>query len=602
MKPDSFIAKWQGVELKERSASQSHFNDLRALLDVPDPITADPRGEWFTFERGATKTTGGKGWADLWRRDCFAWEYKGRHANLDAAYAQVQRYAPALANPPLLIVSDMGRIVIRTHWTGLVVETHEVALHDLRDARHRDRLRDCLEEPERLRPRKTRADLTEEAAGRFAGLAAGLASRGHAPDAVAHFVNRLVFCMFAEDVGLLPNKLFERMLESCKSDPDKFSRRSRELFAAMNRKGGDEVAYERVDWFNGGLFDDDGTLPLTREEIADLHSTAKLNWSEIDATLMGTLFERGLDPAKRSQLGAHYTDAGKIMQIVEPVVLRPLRAEWAAVRAEIVTVLDRRPVATAERLLTPSDRGTITRLDGQATALHLTFLERLRAYRVLDPACGSGNFLALTLTALKDLEHAANLDAEALGLARPAPQVGPEAVLGLEINPYAAELARVSIWIAEIQWMRRNGFDAARPDPAAARHGAMRRRAARRAGGRAHAARLARSRRHCRQPAVPWEQANDRGAWRGLRHATTPHLVGRAGRRRPRGLLVCGRGRRDPHRTNGAGGAGRNELDPRRGKSGGAQARSNARPYLRGLVRRTLDRRGGGRARVDGLF
>ena len=464
MTPDQFIAKWRGVELKERSASQSHFNDLCALLDVPDPITADPTGDWFTFERGATKTTGGKGWADVWRRDCFAWEYKGRHANLDAAYAQVQRYAPALANPPLLIVSDMDRIVIRTSWTGLVVETHETALEDLRDARHRDRLRACFEDPDRLRPRKSRADLTEEAAGRFAGLAASLAARGHDPEAVAHFVNRLVFCMFAEDVGLLPNRLFERMLESCRSDPAKFDRRSRELFAAMNRRGGDEVAYERVNWFNGGLFDDDATLPLTGAEITALHATAKLNWSEIDATLLGTLFERGLDPAKRSLLGAHYTDAAKIMQIVEPVVLRPLRAEWAEVKAGIAAALAKRPVATADRLLTPADRRAIARAEAQATALHLAFLERLRAFRVLDPACGSGNFLALTLTALKDLEHAANLEAEALGLMRPAPQVGPEAVLGLKLNPYAAELARVSIWIAEIQWMRRNGFDAAR-DP-----------------------------------------------------------------------------------------------------------------------------------------
>ena len=470
MTPDQFIAKWQGVELKERSASQSHFNDLCALLDIPDPISADPTGDWFTFERGATKTTGGKGWADVWRRDCFAWEYKGRHANLDAAYAQVQRYAPALANPPLLIVSDMDRIVIRTSWTGLIVETHEIALEDLRDARHRDRLRACFDDPDALRPRKTRADLTEEAAGRFAGLAASLRGRGHAPETVAHFVNRLVFCMFAEDVKLLPDKLFERMLDSCRGDPAKFDRRSRELFAAMNRRGGDEVAYERVDWFNGGLFDDDATLPLTGAEIADLHATAKLNWSEIDASLLGTLFERGLDPAKRSQLGAHYTDAAKIMQIVEPVVLRPLRAKWDAARAVIATALDEEATARAEAATTraAAKSGAATRRANAARAravgAHLGFLERLRAIRVLDPACGSGNFLALTLSALKDLEHAANLEAEALGLERPAPQVGPEAVLGLELNPYAAELARVSIWIAEIQWMRRNGFDAAR-DP-----------------------------------------------------------------------------------------------------------------------------------------
>ncbi len=471
MTPDRFIARWTGTRLKERSASQSHFNDLCALLGLDDPVAADPTGAWFTFEKGASKTTGGKGWADVWRRDCFAWEYKGPHADLDAAYAQVQRYAPALANPPLLIVSDMERIVIRTSWTGRVVETHEIGLEDLRDARHRDTLRACFEDPARLRPTRTRADLTEEAAARFAALAAQLATRGHAPEPVAHFVNRLVFCMFAEDVGLLPNKMFERMLHHCRAAPADFETHSRTLFAAMHSGG--MVGFERVDWFNGGLFDDGATIPLTGPEVADLHATARLNWSEIDATLLGTLFERGLDPAKRSQLGAHYTDAAKIAQIVEPVVVRPLRAEWADVRARMEAALARRPVRTADRLLSPADRAAITRLEGQATALHLGFLERLRGFRVLDPACGSGNFLSLTLTALKDLEHVANLDAEAMGLARPAPQVGPEAVLGLELSPYAAELARVSIWIAEIQWMRRNGFDAAR-DPILRKLGTIR--------------------------------------------------------------------------------------------------------------------------------
>ena len=98
----------------------------------------------------------------------------------------------------------------------------------------------------------------------------------------------------------------------------------------------------------------------------------------------------------------------------------------------------------------------------EATAIHSAFIERLAKFRVLDPACGSGNFLYVALKVLKDIEHRANLDAEALGLPRGFPRVGPECVLGIELNPYAAELARVSVWIGEIQWMRRNGFDAAK--------------------------------------------------------------------------------------------------------------------------------------------
>ncbi|MER8880343.1 hypothetical protein [Mesorhizobium sp. M0684] len=133
MTPHEFLMKWRNVELKERSASQSHFNDLCALLGVLDPVSADPTGDWFTFERGASKTSGGEGWADVWRRGHFGWEYKGRHANLDKAYNQLLQYSVALENPPLLIVSDMARIIIRTNWTNSVQETHEFALDDLID-------------------------------------------------------------------------------------------------------------------------------------------------------------------------------------------------------------------------------------------------------------------------------------------------------------------------------------------------------------------------------------------------------------------------------------------------------------------------------------
>ncbi len=120
MTPQEFIAKWRASELKERSASQSHFNDLCRLLNLPDPITADPKGDWFAFEKGASKTSGGEGWADVWRKDCFAWEYKGKRKDLTAAFSQLQQYAIALENPPLLIVSDMDRIRIHTNWTNTV--------------------------------------------------------------------------------------------------------------------------------------------------------------------------------------------------------------------------------------------------------------------------------------------------------------------------------------------------------------------------------------------------------------------------------------------------------------------------------------------------
>ncbi|QEX20296.1 DNA methyltransferase yeeA [Hypericibacter adhaerens] len=446
MTPEAFIAKWKASSLKESAGAQEHFIDLCRLLGEPTPAEADPSGESYAFEAGATKTTGKEGWADVWKRGCFAWEYKGKGRDLQQAYAQLQQYAVALENPPLLVVSDMARILVHTNWTNTIKQTTEIKLEDLRNARFREVLKSVFSDPERLKPSKTRQSVTEDAAREFADLARRLREQGHEPQRVAHFVNRLVFCMFAEDEGLLPKEMFSRMLAHAKEDPAEFRTLAHDLFAAM-RQGG-RVGFEKVAWFNGGLFDDDEALPLDRPAIDMCLRAAGLDWSEIDPSIFGTLFERGLDPDKRSQLGAHYTDRDKIMMIVEPVVVRPLAREWEAVREKLRAVLGKET----------KGKGPGTRARNDAEKLRLQFLERLRAFRVLDPACGSGNFLYLALHALKDLEHRVNIECEALGLPRQFPAVGPEAVHGIEINPYAAELARATVWIGELQWMRRNGF------------------------------------------------------------------------------------------------------------------------------------------------
>ena len=183
-------------------------------------------------------------------------------------------------------------------------------------------------------------------------------------------------------------------------------------------------------------------------------AASDLDWSEIDPSILGTLFERGLDPGKRAQLGAHYTDPDKIMLLVEPVVVRPLLVEWEAEKTAIAAELDRAEAAKSGACRTKRRNEAERRLRA--------FLERLRRFTVLDPACGSGDFLYLALQTLKDLEHRGQLEAAALGFQRAFPEVGPANVKGIELNPYAAELARVSVWIGEIQWMRRNGFAEAR--------------------------------------------------------------------------------------------------------------------------------------------
>ncbi len=454
MTPDAFVSKWTGVTLKERSSAQEHFLDLCHLLDEPTPAEADPTGDWFCFEKGASKAGGGDGWADVWRRGCFAWEYKGPGKNLLSAFKQLQLYTPALEYPPLLIVSDVHTIEIHTAFTGLVPVVQVLALEDLRDHAKRRLLKWAFTEPEKLRPAKTTAALTEQAAARFAELAHTWRARGHAAEAVAHFSQQLLFCLFAEDIDLLPGRLFSRLLHAGQQNPAHLESMLGTLFGTMAQGG--LMGVDPIDWFNGGLFSSDATLPLEPPDVALLLELARLDWSAIDPTIVGTLFERGLDPGKRTQLGAHYTDPTAIMRLVDPVVLQPLRDDWSALKARIGAQLDKAAQVRSASARTKASNAALSLLQG--------FLDRLRRFRVLDPACGSGNFLLLALLGLKDLEHQVIVEAEAMGLPRAFPMIGPENVLGIELNPFAAELARVVVWIGEIQWMLAHGFNLSR-DP-----------------------------------------------------------------------------------------------------------------------------------------
>ncbi|MEQ9561184.1 MAG: N-6 DNA methylase, partial [Woeseiaceae bacterium] len=364
------------------------------------------------------------------------------------ALKQLQQYALALESPPLLIVSDIDTIEIHTAFQNAVQDVHIVRLRDLVEPSKLSLLRSAFKDPERLRPQRTRDQVTKTAAGQFAELAFALRADGRDPQIVAHFLNKILFCMFAEDVGILKSNLFTDIVEKGVQHPEHFNTFVQRLFQAM--QSGGPFGTEIIDWFNGGLFDDDVTLPLTLSQIRTLRNLSRMDWSQIEPAIFGTLFERGLDPDKRSQLGAHYTDPESIMRLVNPTIVDPLLAEWREVRAEIASQMER-----LEKVKTKS--ATAKRRQAANNAFQ-SFLERLRNFRIFDPACGSGNFLYLSLQALKNIEHRANIEAEALGLHKQNPLVGPEAVLGIEINAYAAELARVTIWIGEIQWMLNHGY------------------------------------------------------------------------------------------------------------------------------------------------
>jgi type II restriction/modification system DNA methylase subunit YeeA len=454
MTPQQFIAKWQRVTLAERSACQQHFLDLCELLDQPKPAEADPEGAWYTFEKGVQTTEGGKGWADVWMRDHFGWEYKGKHKDLKAAYKQLLLYREALENPPLLIVCDMDRFEVHTNFTGTAKQIHAFDLAGLATPANFDVLRRVFTEPLSLKPGITSEAITVEAAKRFANLADGMRDKGIEPLRAAHFLMKLMFCMFGENTKLLPSGLFHKLLETAKANFAMLPRLLQNLFDAMAHGGtfGSDV----IAWFNGGLFADNDVIPLTQAEINTVANIANYDWASVEPSIFGTLFERTLDPGKRSQIGAHYTSRQDIETLLAPVLLAPLRREWEEVRRRCEEELWPKVVKTS-RTRTGSASAKDSRQRKAFDRALLDFVERLAHVTVLDPACGSGNFLYVAIHMLLDLEKEVIAYAATRGLSL-VPQVSPSQLHGLEINPYAQQLAQVVIWIGYLQWMHHNGF------------------------------------------------------------------------------------------------------------------------------------------------
>jgi type II restriction/modification system DNA methylase subunit YeeA len=445
MTPEKFISTWTQNDLTERGGAQAFIEDLCSLLQLDKPRSSKD----FCYEKGAIKDSGKQGWADVWKRDCFGWENKKPKRDLKAALAQLREYSGNLGNPPLLVVCDRERIEIHTAFRGYPDEPRTILLQDIGSPKNQQILRWVFNEPDKLKPLKSDAAITSEAAGQFSKLAKAMRDRGIAPQQVAHFLTQCIFCMFAEDEGLLNASptddihIFTHLLKTSRTDPAKAINRIKALFTAMQKKGG-QYGNDDIAWFNGGLFKTIAMPVLIDSDLAILFTAAdSLDWRAIDPTIFGTLFERGLDPTNRAQLGAHYTDVATINKLIEPLITRPLTAEWQSVKT-----------------LLKASQGRSKRTDDYKNALaaYQNYLERLRNFRVLDAACGSGNFLYLALHALKDLEHIAQLDAEAFGFGRQLTiETGTDNILGIEVNEYAAELARITVWIGDIQWCQRNG-------------------------------------------------------------------------------------------------------------------------------------------------
>jgi len=456
-----FVKKWAASAQSERATAQEHFIDLCRLVGESTPNEADPTGDFFAFEKGA-KRPDGDGFADVWLKGHFAWEYKGKHKDLGAAYKQVQTYREALGNPALLVVSDIEHFEVHTNWTNtetwiyrfrnadiasdapVEVLTYGGPAADAPELTALQVLKALFDAPDRLRPLKTTDQITQDAARLFGSIAEDLRKWKVDDMRIARFVTRVMFCMFATDVGLLPRETFSQVVAVNRDNAPAFRKYLSELFDAM-REGG-QFVMRPVPRFNGRLFEDsDVPEEIHSQHIRDLEELDSLNWADVEPAIFGTLFERILDPSLRQLLGAHYTSRADIELIVQPVLMAPLERDWERVEAAVEELAN----GASSRRVKPET------LHARIAALLEEFHNRLATIRILDPACGSGNFLYVSLALLKALEKkliafAASYDVHL------APRVHPQQLLGIEFNHYARELASIVVWIGYLQWKHRN--------------------------------------------------------------------------------------------------------------------------------------------------
>ena len=383
MRPEEFVAKWRNVQFGEKQASQEMFLDICALAGHDTPV-AFGNPEVFTFEKWVPG-----GFADAYYEEHFGWEFKGDDANLDAGLNQLLRYQVHLKTPPLLIVSSFRTIRIQTNFPGMETVRHEIPVASLEQRENLDKLRRVFHSPADFRPNRTLDAVTKDTADLFHAIVLDMERGSADPSAssgerLARYLNQIMFCLYAEDAGLLPGGLFTQIVRNHFHNPQLFDRAVRGLFQQM--AGGGLFGADEVAHFNGDLFNTTDTVEFSLNALYLLNQAAEKDWRNIEPSIFGTLFERALDASKRSQLGAHYTGADDIGLVVEPVVMEPLRREWAAAEEEV------------NRLISSGDEiAARERLEA--------FQHRLASVRVLDPACGSGNFLYIALRSLLDLEQ-----------------------------------------------------------------------------------------------------------------------------------------------------------------------------------------------------
>jgi hypothetical protein len=469
----SFIKKWENTQGQgaELSDFQSFARDLCDALNLPhpDPKSDANKDNSYIFERpvdsfdadGQLKQ--GKNRIDLYKRDCFVMEGKqtgkkigthGWNTAMKKAYHQAENYVRTLPSeegrPPFIVVIDVGRSIqlysefsctggLYQHYpdTGnFTIKLAEISKPDIQE-----RLQTLWLKPSALDESKYAAEVTREVSATLAELAKSLEQAGFEVGRTAHFIKRCLFTMFSEDVDLIPEGSFTKLLGDLKQTPEHFVDSMTSLWNTMNTGGFEGQLRTKLRRFNGGLFTGIDPIPLTASQIQLLMDAAKADWRYVEPAIFGTLLERALDPRERHKLGAHYTPRAYVERLVMPTLIEPLREKWNTVQVEV------------EILLQADSKNS----EDKARSTLSDFHQHLCNIKILDPACGSANFLYVALEHLKRLEGEVlnairDLSGGQSSLEAEGFTVDPHQFLGIEINPRAAAIAEIVLWIGYLQW------------------------------------------------------------------------------------------------------------------------------------------------------
>ena len=510
-----FIKRWDPSGGAELANYQMFLSELCDLLEVPrpDPTVPEDEKNHYVFEKSVPKYDAqgrvqSSGRIDLYKQGCFVLETKQGvekemgdtflklstkrktghgvrgsglwSTSMIAAKAQAENYTRGLpasqGRPPFVIVVDVGHCIeLYSEFSctgGAYVpfpdsQTYRIKLADLYLEEVRQRLKLVWTDPLSLDPSKRSAKVTRDIAENLGKLAKSFEKEGYSPLEVSNFLMRCLFTMFAEDVQLLPKDSFKNLLETRRDKLKTFVPMVEALWKDMDSGNFSTILEEKLLQFNGGLFEEPKALPVNQEQLELLIEAAKSDWREVEPAIFGTLLERALDPVERHKLGAHYTPRSYVERLVQPTIMKPLRKEWESVKAAVVSIVNKiHDLELEEEKKPQSPNGLVNENGIKRKALKKEAIEQILEYhrklcktKVLDPACGSGNFLYVSMELMKRLEgevlsmlgdlgdHQEKLHLIGSGLT-----VDPHNFLGIEVNPRASAIAEMVLWIGYIQW------------------------------------------------------------------------------------------------------------------------------------------------------